>query len=375
MKRLEKGAATFTVLEILHDGTGGNTDKRIEKAREHCARDPRREGEAYASGFASGTASMESNITKENSVIDGVLKLHYRTIQRKIVASILRAMIEQMEAEARADNDGRLTRKESKQIKADAKELLEKDAPYTLRETEIVFGEKTILVGSTSKHDVEVIQNALSHGLDILARPVCPNMAGDMAIRQEFFSWLMNPEEKKLETGEIVQTSFAGAVEFFSNALTENDDENMDACTKATLDGPCVNESAEIKTVLQNKKTISRAKIHLGVGATLGWTFKFDADHWTFGGVKITDVSRDGLFRRTYCLDRLNAILTELFYSWKKQRDEKEGVVDMFDEAKKMQTGGTLAGAINKALHEKAAAEAETEKKQAKRRERLGAKK
>ena len=161
MKRLEKGAATFTVLEIMHDGTGGDTNKRIEKAQAHAAKDPRRDGAALASGFASGTAAMESNITAENSVIDDTLKLHYRTIQRKIVASMLRAMIEQMEAEARADNDGRLTRKERKEIKAEAKDMLEKDAPYTLKEVELIFCDGVILVGSTSKHDVGIVQEAL----------------------------------------------------------------------------------------------------------------------------------------------------------------------------------------------------------------------
>jgi len=351
MKRLEKGAATFTVLEIMHDGTGGDTNKRIEKAQAHAAKDPRRDGAALASGFASGTAAMESNITAENSVIDDTLKLHYRTIQRKIVASMLRAMIEQMEAEARADNDGRLTRKERKEIKAEAKDMLEKDAPYTLKEVELIFCDGVILVGSTSKHDVGIVQEALSHSLDILAYQDRPNQAADMAARQEFFSWLMNGEEKKLKTGEKVETSFAGAVEFYSNSAVEADDENFDACTKATLDGPCVNESAEIKTVLQNKKTISRAKIHLGVGLTTAWTFKFDADKWTFGGVKITGAHREGLTQRAECLTRLNSVMKELFNTWKKQRDENEGVVDMFDEAeKKKKPQGTLGEAIDSAV-------------------------
>ena len=350
MKRLERGAATFTVLEIMHDGTSGDIKKRIEKAQAHAAKDPRRDGAALASGFASGTAVMESNITAENSVIDDTLKLHYRTIQRKIVASMLRAMIEQMEAEARADNDGRLTRKERKEIKAEAKDMLEKDAPYTLKEVELIFCDGVILVGSTSKHDVGIVQEALSHSLDILAYQDRPNQAADMAARQEFFSWLMNGEEKKLKTGEKVETSFAGAVEFYSNSAVEADDENFDACTKTTLDGPCVNESAEIKTVLQNKKTISRAKIHLGVGLTTAWTFKFDADKWTFGGVKITGAHHEGLTQRAECLARLNSIMKELFNTWKKQRDENEGVVDMFDEAEKKKPQGTLGEAIDSAV-------------------------
>ena len=369
MKKLERGAATFTVCEILHDGTGGKIETRIEKARAHCAKDPRAEGSFGASGFTSGVAALESDITATNSVIDGVLKLHYRTIQRKVVPSMLRATIEQMEAEARALNDGHLKRKERKQIKIDAKQMLEKNAPYTLREIEIVFYKHEILIGSTSKHDVEIVRNALSHGLEILTKEICPTPAADFT-RQDFFTWLMNSEPKKLKTGVKIETSFAGAVEFFSRPACEGD---SDFCTKATIDGPCVNESEEIRTVLRNKKTISRAKIHLSDG-NLAWTFKFDADHWKFGGVKIIGNHGDGLGVRAMLLLQLNDILTDLFYSWNKQREEDAGIQELpgldaekdvefvktvTDVAKK--AGNTIANAIDAAV--KKAAEEKPERK------------
>jgi len=343
MKKLERGAATFTVLEIQRDETHGNNQERIELALLMRAKDPRADGAESASGFTSGKAAMDAEINEKNSVIDGVLKLHYRTIQKKVVAPMLRALIEKMEEEARAENDGRLTRKERKQIKEDARMVLEKDAPYTIKEIEIVFGKTEILIGSTSRHDVEVVENML-RTLHISTRRVWPVPPAN-SNRAEFFSWLMNGEKKPWGQKEI-ETSFAGAVEFYADGV-KTDEENS-ACTKATLDGPAVSESEEIRTVLKNRKNISRAKIHLSDGST-AWTFKFDAEQWTFHSVKITGSFGDGLYVRSIQLCRLNTIMTGLFEAWKKQQEEAAGIQELpgLNDAEK---AGTLAGPIDEAI-------------------------
>ena len=378
MKKLEKGAATFTVLIVLHDGSGGDTKKRIEKARGHSAKDPRQNGAASASGFASGTAVMESEINEANSVFDGVLKLHYRTIQKKVVPSMLRALIEKMEAEAREDNDGKLTRKERKQIKLDARDMLEKDAPYTIREIEIVFQDRLILIGSTAKKDVEVIERALSSYMDILTEAACPSAPETSFCRQEFFTWLMNGEKKIWNHDDMktpIETSFAGAVEFLSNIPDE--DIKKTGCTKATIDGPCVSESDELRVMRKNRKTIARAKIHLSDGR-LAWTFTFDAEHWKFRSVKLTGTYDNGLSTRGHCLSRLYEIMRDLFDAWHKEREREEGTVDMFDEAEKKQKDarkgvGTMAEAFAAAENGTAVKNAEKQLKQEKRRGRKAA--
>ena len=377
MKKLEKGAATFTVLIVLHDGSGGDTKKRIEKARGHSAKDPRQNGAASASGFASGTAVMESEINEANSVFDGVLKLHYRTIQKKVVTSMLRALIEKMEAEAREDNDGKLTRKERKQIKLDARDMLEKDAPYTIREIEIVFQDRLILIGSTAKKDVEVIERALSSYMDILTEAACPSAPETSFCRQEFFTWLMNGEKKIWNHDDMktpIETSFAGAVEFLSNIPDE--DIKKTGCTKATIDGPCVSESDELRVMRKNRKTIARAKIHMSDGR-LAWTFTFDAEHWKFRSVKLTGTYDNGLSTRGHCLSRLYEIMRDLFDAWHKEREREEGTVDMFDEAEKQKDArkgvGTMAEAFAAAENGTAVKNAEKQLKQEKRRGRKAA--
>lgn len=348
MKKLERGAATFTVLEIQRDETHGNNKERIELALAMHAKDPRTDGTESASGFTSGKAAMDAEITEKNSLIDDVLKLHYRTISRKVVASMLRALIEKMEEEARADNDGRLSRKERKQIKADARMVLEKDAPYTIKEVEIVFGKTEILIGSTSRHDVEIIENML-RTIHIWTRRVLP-VPPTNSYRSEFFSWLMNGEKKPWGMKEI-EASFAGAVEFYADGMKTSEENN--ACTKATLDGPAVSESEEIRTVLKNRKNISRAKIHVSDGST-AWTFTFDAEQWTYRSVKITGSFGDSLFVRSTNLCRLNTIMTGLFEAWKKEKEKDAGIQELpgLNDAEKT---GTLAGPIDEAVKKAAA--------------------
>ena len=69
--RLSSAAKLHTASVVIT--RGGVSSRGVSRVA--ADPDPRRDGAALASGFASGTAAMESNITAENSVIDDTLKL------------------------------------------------------------------------------------------------------------------------------------------------------------------------------------------------------------------------------------------------------------------------------------------------------------
>ena len=138
--------------------------------------------------------------------------------------------------------------------------------------------------------------------------------SADVKCRCQFLTWLYMQQKKENNVTQDIGVFIDGPLEL----IADDDDESGKAvcCTKAKIEGKLVTKSEELDQMLREKKLLRKAKISI-VKSERVWSFTFNADAWSFGGLELPEDDRDEFDKRIASICELHIELETLFRDWK----------------------------------------------------------
>lgn len=277
-------------------------------------------------GWTAGDDLLCSQISKENSVYDGVFLLNYRKAQRKIQPERLKAEIRRHEKHFMYVNEvDWVNSKVRKGIKADVIDMLLPETPVAIKGVQVVFDRfcQKIFIGSISEKTIDEIIALIYKSFGIEARRQCAlGLAqardpenDDRLIGLEFLTWLYRRGETNDNPGLIIEAPLSFI----------NPEHECQGSTEAVIKGDLASRSAEAKSSLSSEKRLRKAKFTMGYRADEIYRGSFDAYNFCFSGLQLPSWDCDASEMFNDASEMFNARLESL-------TKFLQGVYDLFDE-------------------------------------------
>ena len=301
----ENGAVGFRTF-YLPNGIPHNA---IEHFADHCAPPITTLGSDEISGWVSGRHLLDRNITEENALYAGYLRLTLMKAERKIPEALLRAECKMEELVLmQAENLAFLKREQRSEIKKEVSERLLPSMPPSLTGIPTVYNSDAKLLYASAMSDKQVdaltIHFEATQGCAIVPmNPITaamrlkkidvsmldptsfsPELEDPLAhnsIGQDFLTWLWFYSEARGGLMKIDDTSYAIMIEGPLTFFMQGAGAHVTVLRNGTPE-----ISAEAKTALLSGKKLLRSKITIG-NEHESWTTNLDADEFIFRGFKL----------------------------------------------------------------------------------------
>ena len=259
-------------------------------------------------GWTGHNHLLETNIDEENIQHGGFVFVNLRTAKKKVASSQLKADIRIEEiAHIRASGYPELSRKKKKEIREDVTERLMNDATPQFSGIQAVIdqNDNSIYLGTSSIAAVDSFIGLFSDTFKIAPIQIVPEelMAEEKILQtsytglrlpkgeeddftpgRDFLTWLWYFSEEK--GGEVDVKNF-GRFAFMPNGPLTFAAEGQGAFESVVRKGNPLN-SAEAKTALSTGKKLKKAGLTFARADEI-WNCSFDADTFTFSGMKLPE--------------------------------------------------------------------------------------
>lgn len=291
-------------------------------------------------GWVGGRHLLENEIDESTAVCGGMVYLNLRKVERKIPATLLKAVCKRDEFAYMHENQvARVPSNTRKEIKEKAVEAYLHQTPPSLTGIPMVIDptSKVLYLGTVSTAQIDLfIENFVkTTGIEPLqinpesflekdfqvAPDELPNVMfseqgdGEVTTGRDFLTWLWYFSEQ--EGGGVLKVEPYGEFAFYiQGPLTFAAASETRGAAENTLKNGDPLRAAEAKTALTVGKKLKKAKFAIERGDEL-WTGNIDADLFNFSGFSIPDVEEldfDSVFaERITNLEIFRTVLTECF--------------------------------------------------------------
>lgn len=302
----EKGSVSFRMFFTSQD----LTEEMIDKFASLALPPLNTLAEEEMHGWVGHRHPLDRNITPENAILGGYIRLGLTQAVRKVPTSLLAAecAVEQM-ATMQADDKAFLNQTERAEIKKSVKERLLPDMPPQLKVMDFVFDARSRIVycTATSEKQLDAFVLSLLQTTGVSAEPADPEtMAArteqvdvnqwppvsfsseledgmvDGTPGREFLMWLWYCSEQR---GGVEHIPDVGEMAFMVEGPLTFLMEGKGAHEITLKKGePMI--SAEARTALLSGKKLKKAKVQFARGEEV-WSFTFDADEFIFRSLKL----------------------------------------------------------------------------------------
>lgn len=340
----EKGSLSFRMFFASRDLGADDIDKFAAQALPPLGT----LAEEEVHGWVAGRHLLDRNITEENAILGGYLRLTLTQAKKTVPTSLLQAecAVEEM-ATMEAEDKQYLNQQARSEIKKDVKERLLPDMPPQLKGIDFVFDERShmIYASATSEKQLDAFVLSLMQTTGVMAEVADPeNMAAktggvdvhnwtpasfsdeledgmvDGTAGREFLMWLWFCSEKR---GGLANIPDVGEIAYMVEGPLTFVMEGKGAHEITLRKGePML--SPEARTALLSGKKLKKAKVQFARGEE-AWAFTFDADEFVIRSLKLPQTEtfdRVGKFQeRMVLLETFRQSFFHLYGEFVKERD------------------------------------------------------
>ena len=304
----DSGPITFTLCHLSQE-LGSSA---LERFAEYAAKSLKGVMEEPQYGWVSWRHLLETRIDDETAYLGGYMYLNMRTAVRKVPASLLKAQVRMEElAWMQANNVNYIGRKQKNEIKQHVASELMKTMPPSITGIPIVYDSANDLMylGCTSQGQIDSVftQFYAAHkfephaldaagfvehflgrsadGLPMLDFSESANGGGEPVPGRDFLTWLWYNHDTN---GATIKVDGLGEFAYTLDGPFVFAAEDESATQESSVRKGMVAASAEAKAAVTVGKKLKRSQIIL-VRDRQQWQFTFDADSFTFRGMKLPD--------------------------------------------------------------------------------------
>jgi len=343
----EKGSVSFRMFFASRDLGVDDIDKFAAQALPPLST----LAEEEVHGWVAGRHLLDRNITEENAILGGYLRLTLTQAKKKVPTSLLQAecAVEEM-AVMEAEDKNYLNQQMRSEIKKQVKERLLPDMPPQLKGIDFVFDERShmIYASATSEKQLDAFVLGLMQTTGCSAQVADPETIAakaesidthnwgpssfsdemedgmvDGSAGREFLMWLWYCSEKR---GGLSQVPDVGEIAYMVEGPLTFVMEGKGA-HEITLRKGTPMLSAEARTALISGKKLKKAKVQFARGEEV-WAFTFDADEFVFRSLKLPQTEtfdRVGKFQeRMVMLETFRQSFFHLYQEFVKERDSSK---------------------------------------------------